>query len=61
MGGQDPLLEVYVFDFDRDIYGKYITVHFVARLREERRYPGLEEMTQQMHKDVAAARAALAA
>jgi riboflavin kinase/FMN adenylyltransferase len=61
VGGGQPLLEVFIFDFDRDIYGEYITVHFVSRLREERRYPGLAQMTAQMHQDVLAARAALAA
>jgi riboflavin kinase/FMN adenylyltransferase len=61
VGGGQPLLEVFIFDFDRDIYGQYITVHFVARLREERKYPGLEQMTRQMHQDVLDARAALAA
>jgi riboflavin kinase/FMN adenylyltransferase len=57
----EPLLEVFIFDFDRDIYGEYITVHFVERLREERKYSDLGKMTRQMHKDVADARAVLAA
>ena len=61
VGGVEPLLEVFVFDFDRDIYGEYITVHFVERLREERKYPDLGKMTRQMHKDVADARSVLAA
>lgn len=61
IGGSEALLEVMIFDFDRDIYGKHITVHFVRRLREERRFADLAAMTQQMHLDVAAARAALTA
>ena len=61
VGGSKPLLEVYIFDFDRDIYGSYITVQFVARLREERKYSSLDSMVEQMHRDVSAARAALAA
>ncbi len=60
VGGQGALLEVLIFDFDRDIYGEHITVHFVKRLREERHFPSLEALTAQMHLDVAAARAALA-
>lgn len=59
IGGNTALLEVLVFDFDRDIYGRYITVHFVKRLREERHFGDLAAMQQQMHLDVAAARAAL--
>jgi riboflavin kinase/FMN adenylyltransferase len=61
VGGGQPLLEVHIFDFDADIYGRYITVHFIARLREERNYPDLHAMQAQMHKDVLDARAALAA
>jgi riboflavin kinase/FMN adenylyltransferase len=59
IGGGTALLEVLIFDFDRDIYGRYITVHFVKRLREERHFPDLELLKRQMHVDVAAARAAL--
>jgi riboflavin kinase/FMN adenylyltransferase len=61
VGGEKPLLEVYIFDFDRDIYGQQITVQFVERLREERKYADLDAMVEQIHADVAAARAALAA
>jgi riboflavin kinase/FMN adenylyltransferase len=59
IGGSKALLEVLIFDFDRDIYGQYITVHFVKRLREERHFADLPAMQRQMHVDVAAARAAL--
>jgi len=59
IGGGTALLEVMIFDFDRDIYGRYITVHFVKRLREERHFADLELLKRQMHVDVAAARAAL--
>ena len=61
VGGVEPLLEVYIFDFDREIYGRYITVHFIRRLREERKYADLATMKVQMYKDVENARAALAA
>jgi riboflavin kinase / FMN adenylyltransferase len=59
IGGGTALLEVLIFDFDRDIYGQYITVQFVKRLREERHFSDLEALQRQMHVDVAAARAAL--
>jgi riboflavin kinase/FMN adenylyltransferase len=59
IGGGTALLEVLIFDFDRDIYGQYITVHFLHRLREERHFDDLEALKRQMHIDVAAARAAL--
>jgi riboflavin kinase/FMN adenylyltransferase len=59
IGGNTALLEVLIFDFDREIYGRYITVHFLKRLREERHFEDLEALQRQMHVDVAAARAAL--
>ncbi len=59
IGGSKALLEVLIFDFEREIYGKYITVHFVQRLREERHFADLPSMQRQMHADVEAARAAL--
>jgi riboflavin kinase/FMN adenylyltransferase len=51
-----PLLEVHIFDFDREIYGEYIKVEFVAKLRDEVKFPDLESLTQQMHIDAAQAR-----
>ncbi len=59
VGGGVALLEVLIFDFDGDIYGRYITVHFVTRLREERHFADLTAMQRQMEVDVEAARAAL--
>lgn len=55
-GAGEPLLEVHLFDFDRDIYGDYIGVDFIAKLRDEQRFPDLETMTEQMHRDAARAR-----
>ncbi len=39
VGGTRPLLEVHLFDFDRDIYGAHISVRFVHKLRNEQRFP----------------------
>ena len=54
--GIEPLLEVHLFDFDRDIYGEYIRVEFVQKLRDEVRFPDLDALTAQMHLDAAEAR-----
>ena len=59
VGGIEPLLEVFIFDFNENIYGEHITVKFVERLREERNYSDIGAMTKQMHKDVADARVVL--
>jgi riboflavin kinase / FMN adenylyltransferase len=59
VGGGAPLLEVFLFDFDADIYGRYITVHFVQRLREERHFPSMQALSAQMAVDAEQARAVL--
>jgi len=61
VGGAEPLLEVHVFDFDRDIYGRYIQVEFVARLRDEVKFPDLQSLQRQMHLDADTARRVMAA
>ncbi|MDJ0928836.1 MAG: bifunctional riboflavin kinase/FAD synthetase [Gammaproteobacteria bacterium] len=60
-GNGRPLLEVHIFDFNRRIYGEYISVEFVAKLRDEEQFPDLDSLTEQMHEDAARARAILAA
>jgi riboflavin kinase/FMN adenylyltransferase len=43
-------------EFDGDLYGEDLGVDFVARLREERRFPSVEALAAQIHADIAAAR-----
>ena len=50
-------LEVHLFDFDRDIYGKHVSAAFLHKLRDEERYPDLSTLTAQIARDVDAARA----
>jgi riboflavin kinase/FMN adenylyltransferase len=61
INGTDPLLEVHVFDWDGDLYGKYLDVDFVQRLRDEKRFESLDALVAQMHRDAAQARAVLGA
>ena len=51
-----PLLEVFVFDFDEAVYGRRIRVEFLHKLRDEERYADLETLTRQIRADVALAR-----
>ncbi|HEX8987130.1 MAG TPA: bifunctional riboflavin kinase/FAD synthetase [Rhodocyclaceae bacterium] len=51
--GMKPVLEVHLFDFDRDVYGSHVTVHFLHKLREERKFASLEELKNQIARDVA--------
>jgi len=56
-----PLLEVFLFDFAGDLYGKSLDVAFIAWIREEKKFAGVDELVAQMTQDSAQARAALAA
>lgn len=60
-GPNKPLLEVHIFDFDRDIYGEYIHVDFIARLRSEEKFSDVDALVEQMHRDSEMARQILAA
>ena len=53
-------LEVYIFDFDEDIYGRHIRVDFLKKIRDEEKYKDLETLKQQIAKDADEARAILA-
>jgi riboflavin kinase/FMN adenylyltransferase len=44
-------IEVNIFDFEGDIYGETLTLHFQKRLRGDQTFDGLEAMTAQLHKD----------
>lgn len=60
--GRPPLsLEVHLLDFAQDIYGRRVRVEFVHRLREERRFPGIDALKEQITRDVAQARRLLGA
>jgi len=56
VGGVQTLLEVHVFDFSADLYGREIEVEFVAKLRDEENYPTLDALVEQIHRDAAQAR-----
>jgi riboflavin kinase / FMN adenylyltransferase len=54
--GTDMLLEVHVFDFVGDLYGREMEVEFVAKLRDEARFDSLDALIVQMKIDAAQAR-----
>ena len=61
VGGVEPLLEAHLFDFDGDLYGRRIEVEFVARLRDEEKFPDLPALVAQMDRDARQARDILGA
>lgn len=52
-----PVLEVHLFDFNRDIYRQHLRVDFLHKLRNEEKYPDLASLTAQIAKDCENARA----
>ena len=49
--GQHETIEVHIFDFDKDIYGKEIAIEFVKYLRDEEKYDSVEDLVEQMRED----------
>jgi len=50
-----PSIETYVFDFDGDLYGDVLRVRFLHRIRDERKFAGIEELKTQIARDSATA------
>lgn len=59
-GNSTRSVETHLFDFSGDLYGDRLEVAFVAHLRGEQKFPGVEALLAQIRADMAAARAALA-
>jgi len=51
-----PTLEVHLFDFDGELYGQHVQVHFLKKIREEAKFADLEALKRQMALDEQAAR-----
>ena len=57
--GRQRRVEAFALDFDGDLYGERVALDFVSRLREQRRYDGVEPLVAQIEQDVTDARNAL--
>jgi riboflavin kinase/FMN adenylyltransferase len=53
-------VEAHILDFKKNIYGEKIMVNFVQRLRDEIKFSGIDELVQQIDRDIALAREILA-
>lgn len=54
------LLEVHLFDFDRQVYGEQVRVHFIERIRDEKKFESFDALREQIQHDAEQARAVLA-
>jgi riboflavin kinase/FMN adenylyltransferase len=55
-GGEEALLEVHLFDFNRNIYGEHVQVHFLQKIRDEQKFDGLDALVKQIQIDSEQAR-----
>ena len=55
-GKSERVLEIHLFDFDRDIYGRDVELRFLRRLREEKKFESIDALVQQIRLDVERAR-----
>jgi len=53
---EQPVVEVFLFDFHRTIYGETVTVEWLKRLRDDKKFDRSEDLVQQMHRDIEAAK-----
>jgi riboflavin kinase/FMN adenylyltransferase len=51
VGGKELLLEVHLFEFDGDLYGKRLTIDFIAKQRDEWHFPDLDSLVEQIRRD----------
>ncbi len=51
-----PIVETHLLDFDEDIYNQEIPLEFLTRLRDEVRFPSVQELVQQIEQDIVQAR-----
>jgi riboflavin kinase / FMN adenylyltransferase len=61
VGGSDLRLEVHLFDFAGDLYGRHLRVELIDYLRPEQKFPGLDALKAQIAEDARRARAILLA
>ncbi len=55
-GTPEPSLEVHIFDFSDDLYGKRLSIEFCLKIREEKKFNGLDELKAAIAKDMKVAR-----
>ena len=49
--GKIQVIESNFFDFDKDIYGKYISIQILSRIRNEQQFPSLDALKEQLYQD----------
>ena len=56
VNGVDTILEVYILDFDQDVYGHCVDVEFLHKIRDEEKFDSLEELSRHIERDIVKAK-----
>lgn len=57
VNGKGVLIEVYIFDFNQDVYGKHVCIEFLSKLRAEEKFVSIEVLVEHIQQDVKKAQA----
>ena len=52
VGGTSPVLEIHIFDFNKEIYGERIEVEYFKNIRNEQKFENLEKLKEQINSDI---------
>lgn len=52
LGGTEPLLEVHIFDLEKDIYGVQLKIFFLTKIRSDEKFATIAQLKVQMEKDI---------
>ena len=52
VGGTSPVLEIHIFDFNKEIYGERIEVEFFKKIRNEQKFENLNKLKEQINLDI---------
>ena len=56
IGGDKPVLEVHLFNFNKQIYGERLDIEFKSKIREEKKFENLDYLKEQIQKDISLAK-----
>ena len=56
VGGNTPVLEVHLFEFDKDIYSERLDVKFIKKIRDEKKFDNLDMLKSQIQTDISKAK-----
>ena len=56
VGGNKPVLEVHLFNFNKNIYSQRLQVRFIKKIRDEKKFDNLDMLKSQIQEDISIAK-----